>query len=144
MSKVFQCGPSWLRHAERSNTAGHIASQSPAISRQTPREFREISIIHLMSRLMPRNLSEPLGRSMQKRSGSSSRAPKIDLKLVAGPSWDATAQPRASRERLGASPVCPRKTPRVAKDAPGRQKEGLEAPGSTSRRPESTTSRVRE
>ena len=45
--------PSWVGHTERSNMTGHAASQSPAISRQPPRQVREIAkvFLWLISRL---------------------------------------------------------------------------------------------
>ena len=56
MTKVSQVLPiTWLAHAERTNMRGHTASQSPAISRQPPREFRDISISLLVPRRVSRN-----------------------------------------------------------------------------------------
>ena len=56
MTKVSQVLPiTWLAHAERTNMRGHTASQLPAISRQPPREFRDISISLLVPRRVSRN-----------------------------------------------------------------------------------------
>ena len=50
----------------------------------------------------------------------------------------------ASRERLGASPACPRAAQAIPKAAPGHQKERPGAPRSAPRRPKSMPSRVRD
>ena len=79
-------------------------------------------------------------------SGSSSGAPKIDLKSVPGSTRDAQWRSGTSRSRLGAS----RERPRRAPGAPGVPKDGLgrpkKRPGTLRReprRPKSTPSRVR-
>ena len=100
---------------------GHTASQSPAISKQLPRELCEISMILLVSRLVPRNHqndSESLEKSFQNRSRERLRASKIDSESVVGPSWDASWQPRAFRERLGSVSGHPRRVPGAPQEPP--------------------------
>ena len=149
--RSFGVCPSWLAHAGRSNVRGHIASQSPAISGQPPREYDEISISLLVSHLAPRN-HRNLWRNRSKIDlGRGSRAPKIESKLTPEPSEDTPWHPRAFQERLRSvlgrprrSPACSRSIPSVCKDIPGGQKERPEALGSAPRQPESTPSRTRQ
>ena len=110
---------------------GHTASQSPAISMQPPREFREISIILLVSRLVPRNHRNR--KTIQNRSRERLRGSQNRFKIGRGPSWDAPWQPRAVRERLGSvfgrsrrGPGAPRESPKTLRDA---RKSVREHPG---------------
>ena len=112
---------------------GHTASQSPAISMQPPREFRKISIILLVSRLVPRNHRKSPEKTIQNRSRERLRGSQNRLKIGRGPSWDAPWQPRAVRERLGSvlgrprrGTGAPRESPKTLRDA---RKSVRECPG---------------
>ena len=70
---------------------------------------------------MPRNHqndSESLEKSFQNRSREKLRASKIDSESVVGPSWDASWQPRAFRERLGSVSGHPRRVPGAPQEPP--------------------------
>ena len=116
---------------------GHIASQSPAISRQPPREFDEISISLLVSHLAPRN-HRNLWRNRSKIDlGRGSRAPKIKAKLNPEPSEQARGTQKRSRSASGASwdvpsvlqehPECLQRRPGGPERAPRSTRERAEA-----------------
>ena len=78
--------------------------------------------------------------------GSSSGAPKIDLKSVPGPTRDAQWRSGTSRSRLGASRERPRRAPGAPGESPRTARDAKRRPGTLRRgprRPKSTPSRVR-
>ena len=91
MTKASQVLPiTWLAHAERTNTSGLTASQSPAICGQPPREFHDISINLLVCRRVPRNhrnLQKTMPDPSLERQIDSKNRSKIAPKWCPGGAW---------------------------------------------------------
>ena len=105
----------------------------------------------LACRIEPGKRRQSTRTSIQILPERGAGAPQIDPKSIPGHSRDAPWRPRASgsvsgvsRERLGASPACPRAAQAIPKAAPGHQKERPGAPRSAPRRPKLMPSRVRD